>query len=612
MPNSLPVTRRSVLHLPATLLFGETSAAPVVSTPDLPDNLIAEAYEKAARLNVLAAVNARVFPGYWSVCADGRGFGYGNTYPSLDGHQMTDALLWLGQLDVVKANWAYVRSFQRKDGCLPLAILPAQASKDIGPKGHPGVVAPNGGLYRHWVPGNPLAALASPTYIQNADVIFRHTLDGQWLASEIASVNLAADFLASLTTARGGVKGGGYYVERPPRLDYDGVTQSHAMNAFERVAALNRLLGDGKAARRYGSLAHRIRKAFITRFWMRDHFAEYEHPQRGLIGTHGLTDSDWSALAWGAVTLGQQAALWPRLKDEKRFYYGGMPTGITTAPESYEAWEFNYDRMDLAAMGRVWYLESAARSRMGDGAGLVEALRRVCQAGKENGYYWRERYNEKGGYGAQKYCEYPANLIRIVQRFLLGVELRLDGAVTLSPTVPADYWDRGFGQGLVWRDRVLKYRMRRDEVAGSYSGLNSQRVLVRLPGSRQPQNAQVRVGWHRGPARAGGRHDRRDASRFTGRYSLRVRDSIGSRALGRRAPPEEQRSETCADQQEHGWLRQSLDVVDSQYADQWSRFIRYAAMDNTNGGGIAQRGGDAAERCCVRGRVQREKGMLPP
>jgi len=79
---------------------------------DLPDGDLVVAYQQAAAKNVLAAVNPKVFFGYWSVCADGKGFGYGNTYPSLDGHQLTDALLWLGQFDVVRANWDYVRSFQ--------------------------------------------------------------------------------------------------------------------------------------------------------------------------------------------------------------------------------------------------------------------------------------------------------------------------------------------------------------------------------------------------------------------------------------------------------------------------------------------------------------------
>ena len=141
--------------------------------PELPDRQITEAYQRAAVQNVLAAVNPEVFPGYWSVCADGQGFGYGNTYPSLDGHQMTDALLWLGQVEVVRANWEYVRPFQREDGLLPLAILPTMAGRKIGVGASLATVAPHGGLYEHWVPGNPLAALASPTYLQNADDVNR-------------------------------------------------------------------------------------------------------------------------------------------------------------------------------------------------------------------------------------------------------------------------------------------------------------------------------------------------------------------------------------------------------------------------------------------------------
>ena len=41
---------------------------------DLPDSLIVEAYKKASTQNVPAAVNPNVFPGYFSVCADGKGF----------------------------------------------------------------------------------------------------------------------------------------------------------------------------------------------------------------------------------------------------------------------------------------------------------------------------------------------------------------------------------------------------------------------------------------------------------------------------------------------------------------------------------------------------------
>ena len=452
---------------------------------DIPDTSLAVTYERAAVQNVLAAVNPNVFFGYFSVCADGHGFGYGNTYPSLDGHQMSDALLWLDQPRVVSANWDYVKSFQRTDGLLPLAILPSSAGKDIGPKGFPGVVSANGGLYVHWVPGNPLEALASPTYIQNADVIYRSTLDTAWLVAQLPSVNRAADFLGTLTTEAGAVKGGGYYVERPPRLESDGVTQCYAFDAFRIVASLNRIVGNDSAASRYSALAERIQRNFVTNFWVGDHFAEYFNPLHGLVSGHGLTDVDWAAIATGAATAEQVTLLWPKLRSEELFHYGGIPTGIAAHPEKYESWEFNYDRHDLAAMGRVWYLEAWARARMGDAEGLLAGLRTVSRVGRDSGYYWRERFKSDGkggavGTGPNTYCEYPANYIRIVQRFLLGLELNLDGSLTLAPTVTDEFWGRGFGQTLRWRDRTLQYRMKRNSIAGTYSGQTPQRLCVRL------------------------------------------------------------------------------------------------------------------------------------
>jgi hypothetical protein len=458
--------------------------------PSLPDRNIAECYREATRRNVQAAINPKVFFGYWSVCADGQGFGYGYTYPSLDGHQMTDALLWLDCVDVVRANWDYVRSFQKTDGSLPIAILPNLAGKQAGEGDHLAKVDANGGLYAHWVPGNPLEALADPTYIQNADDIFRMTLDRKWLEAQLPSVNLSADHLASLVTEEGRVRGAGYYIEMPARVESDGVAQCHAVDAFRRVAALNRVIGDGAAARRYEGLAERICRYFVTRFWVEEkkHFAEYWHPQRGLISSHGLTDVDWTAIALDVATPEQMAILWPKLKDEKGFYYGGMPTGISTRPETYEDWEFTHPRRhDLAAMGRVWYLDAQARARMGDAQGLLRGLEKVAEVGRANGYYWRERYQPdgKGGVvaaGPSTYCEYPANLIRIVERFLLGVEMGLDGSVVLSPTVPADWWRQGFGQALRWRGKILNYKMQIDRVWGDYQGGNTQKLGVRLPG----------------------------------------------------------------------------------------------------------------------------------
>ncbi len=311
------------------------------------------------------------------------------------------------------------------------------------------------------------------------------------------SINLAADFLASLITPQGYVGGAGHYVERPSRIEYDGVTQCHAVDAFRRVSSLNRHAGNTKAAQRYQELAEKVAAQFRRNFWVGDHFAEYIHPERGLIANHGLTDVDWSALATDVASPEQQAILWPQLKDEKRFYYGGMPTGIATRPEAYEDWEFyRSDRHDLAAMGRVWYVECWARTRMGDGDGILDSLRRVSEVGRENDYYWRERYHPdgKGGYtgaGARKYCEYPANLIRIVQRLLLRVEFRLDGGLVLAPTVPEAFWEAGFGQALRWRNQTLTYRMQKGRVTGSFCGKDIQTLHLGL--QRKTDGSDVKV-----------------------------------------------------------------------------------------------------------------------
>jgi hypothetical protein len=453
-----------------------------------------EAYERAATQNILAAVNPDIFFGYFSVCADGKGFGFGNTYPSLDGHQMTDALLWLGKVDVVKSNWEYVKTFQRPDGLLPLAILPSDAGKMIGPTDFQSPVDPNGGLYRHWVPGNPLRALGGTTYIQNADVIFRFTNDREWLLKELPSINLTADYLASLVTGDGDVEGAGYYIERPTRVEFDGVAQCHVADAFLRVSELNAIAGNSYAAGKYEKLANLIETCFRSRFWVNDHFAEYINPERGVITSHGLTDTDWSSIALDIANADQKMILWPRLKDEKRFYYNGMPTGISTLPLTYEKWESTYnDIMDLAAMGRVWYIEAMARTRMHDAEGLIETIRRVCEEGRRNGYYWRERYNDKGGYGAEKYCEYPANLIRIIQRFMLGVDHGLDGTLYLGPTVPDKFWNAGFGQILSWQGRRISYKMQFDRIKGEYSGQSSQQLSVRLGKPPYKKNILVTI-----------------------------------------------------------------------------------------------------------------------
>jgi len=474
-----------------------------VSVPEMPEALLMEAYENAATRSILAAVNNDIFFGYFSACADGKGYGSNSTFPGLDWGQTAEALLWLGREDLVRASWEYVKSFQRNDGLLPFAIFPSEAGTTIAaPYGHPLTVEPNGAIFRHWVPGNPFRTLAPITFIQVADAIFRYTGDNVWLDAQARVLKLTVRWLEQMTDAEGRVGGGGFYLERPTRLEYDGVNQCYSAHACHLAAALFDVLGDHGVADQCRSLATRIVENFREEFWNGNQFIEYIHPQRGRISGHGLTDVDWIAVATGAANHDQIQILWKQLRNEQDFIYSGMPTGIATRPETYEDWEVqSLDRHDIAAMGRVWYIESWVRAEMGDGDGLVASLLKVAAAGKDNDWYWRERYYSERtpdllSVRNNTYVEYPACLIRVVNKFLFGVKHGLDGSLSIAPIVPDHFWEAGFGQTLTWATRTLTYRFHGNSMEGTYFGAGPQRLNVRLPPSTSDRVLQAQVNGH--------------------------------------------------------------------------------------------------------------------
>lgn len=389
----------------------------------LPDDL-ADAYRAAADKNVLAALNPRIFFGYFSVCADGLGHGGNTTFPGLDWGQSAEALLWLGRQAEVLASWDYVRSFQRDDGLIPFAILPDLANRTEIVWGSPLRVEARGAVFVHWVPGNPLRTLANVTFLLLADAIYRRTADAGWLRDQIPWLRRAAEWLRTQITEEGLIHGGGFYVERPARLEFDGINQCYSAHALELAARLFEAVDERPAAVACRAAGARLATGFRAHFWAGDHCVEYIHPEQGPISHHGLTDVDWAAVATGLAGEDRIAVLWPQLKDHPDFCYSGIPGGLSTRPETYADWEMQQiDRHDLAAMGRVWFLECWARARMGDREGLLRSLRQVAAVGRAHDWSWSERYYSErtgplGRYDIGRYCEYPANFIRIVHRFV--------------------------------------------------------------------------------------------------------------------------------------------------------------------------------------------------
>jgi hypothetical protein len=434
-----------VLFVLVCLAQGSGQGSPEGLTRAIADPEIRAGVEAAVFKNILPAATEKDYPGYFNISADGVAFG-GATWPGLDSWQMAGAFLLLGRTRLVLDYFDFVRASQRKDGNIPFAIFPGD-QKPVGclvglkspddiysytPPKREGVPASSQetrrwiGLFEHWqTKGYPLATLGPVSYILTAAEIFDATRSSPWLKERLPSVEAAAKYLLTLKKSSGLVGGSGFYIESPPREGSDGVAQCYAVHAFRKLAELCRAAGEPSKAEEWTGRADALAETFLREFWREDHFGEYVHPERGLIDSHGLSDVNWAAVAFGLATGRKLELVWARLMSEPAFWWGGMPTQNVTKPFSYEAWETQaqpecgIDPLnDVAAMGRAWYLEVVACRRMNARDRLIESVRRVCRAAKADGF-WRERYHPKpdgsvSADGAKKYCEYPAVLVRAV------------------------------------------------------------------------------------------------------------------------------------------------------------------------------------------------------
>jgi hypothetical protein len=446
------ITRRTFLATTATTAGAAVAAVAAnraSAEPAQPADIVARIIDPDIQAGVRAAIDKNLntaatqlqYPGHFTISADGSAYGADSTWPGLDSWQMAGAYLLLGRTQMVLDYFEFVRASQRKDGNIPFAIFIGTTKNDgtwlrglktpedlfsyVPPK-RPDLPATSQatrqwiGLFDHWQPrANPLRTLGAVSYILTAAEIYDATRSAPWLAQRLPSLESAAKYLLGCKTDNGLIGGSGFYTELPPRYGWDGVTQCYVTHAFRQLA---RLLGP--AGQTWSTHADALTEKFIAAFWRDDHFAEYLHAERGLVDSHGLSDVNWAAVAFGLTTPTHLKSLWPRLMKAEGFWPGDIPTQSVTQPHAYETWEY-HEKLpfaapplkDVAAMGRVWYLEAQACLRIGETQRLIDSTRRVCRAAKDG--YWFERYQvqPKGhviAAGAAKYCEYPAVLVRTV------------------------------------------------------------------------------------------------------------------------------------------------------------------------------------------------------
>jgi hypothetical protein len=420
-----------------------------VPRPDDEVAIIRQGVTAAIKQTLEPAAVERAYPGHFTIVADGHWFGQENTWPGLDSWQMAGAYLLLGRTRLVRDYFDYVQASQRADGNIPYAIVPADSPPDHLTTYHKGMRYPQDvftfdsgrpgyaarkwiGSYSHWIAQiNPLGTLAAVSYVLLGGEFFAASGDQAWLASKLASLELAATYLLSRKSENGLVAGAGFYTEMPPRHQWDGVAQCYVVHVLHQCAKLNDALGRTSAAARWCAEAETLAARFREVFWRGDHFAEYVHPEHGVIDLHGLSDVNWAAVAYEVATPAQADALWPRMMNEPAFWHGDMPTQTVSKPFTYQEWEFfsSHEEVgfqvpvgqlyDVAAMGRVWFLEWQACARRGETRRLRESVVKVCQMGLKDGGFWHERYHplqvaRVDRTGPRGYGEYPAILVRAV------------------------------------------------------------------------------------------------------------------------------------------------------------------------------------------------------
>jgi len=413
------------------------------------DEDIREGVRAAIMQNLLPACHGLAYPGHFGICADGLGFGQYSTWPGLDSWQIAGAYLLMDKVEEVLGYFDFVEASQRADGNIPFAVWLASEYEDPGKRTTfaKGLKYPEDifeydpgderyqpmkwiGLFEHWVYENPLRLLGAVCYLLTAGEIFQKTKDKQWLSEKLPSIERACRYILTQKSVEGLYDGAGFYLEMPPRAEWDGITQCYCYKAFGEMSRLCRALGQEEKAEFWKQEAEELRTVFRKIYWKNGRFAEYVHSEHGAVTYHGYTDVDFAAIAFGLADEKQANELWPTLTAQKNFWWGKMPTQVVTMPFLYRDWELGHGQefyegspiYDVAAIGRVWFLEMNACLAMKDYDRVVQAVKLVCQRGLKDGGCWYERYHmvhsfqegEVSASGPRGYCEYPAIIARIV------------------------------------------------------------------------------------------------------------------------------------------------------------------------------------------------------
>lgn len=261
------------------------------------------------------------------------------------------------------------------------------------------------------------------------------TGDETWLRANYSHLRRATDWLLDHYDAKEQLirADGPLFIDVFRRSGFTLDTNVFALELLKRMSGTASFCGDGVTADRYLEMRERIRAGIRNRLWDgHDHFVT----ERDLDGsTRDFVDYDgnFGALAFGALPDELNARrLLTRLDSGPHTHPGGYGTWVSERRyEKKDCYKQNDGDSDVA-MARIWWLDMAARVRMGDRA-TFDALFEKTEEDLLKNVWMAERFNALGRPAHNDfYHEYPEVLSMVLREMRDGVHVGMK-EVTIRP-----------------------------------------------------------------------------------------------------------------------------------------------------------------------------------
>ena len=261
------------------------------------------------------------------------------------------------------------------------------------------------------------------------------TGDENWLRAHYTHLRRATDWLLSRYDPRQELlsANGPLFIDVFRRGGFTLDTNTIALYLLERMSEIAAFCNDPETEKRYIAMRESIRAGIVHGLWNgHDHFVTERHPD-GTTRDFVDYDGNLAALAFAVLPDGPDArALLKRLDSGPHTHPGGYGTWVSERRYEKPDCNLENDGDSDVTMGRIWWLDMAARVQLGDRATFAALLEKIENYELSN-VWMPERFDAQGLPAHHDYFhEYPEFLAMVLREMRYGVHVGMR-EVTVHP-----------------------------------------------------------------------------------------------------------------------------------------------------------------------------------